>query len=57
MDTATRRWLFIAFLIAAVGLSSCVVRTAPTHRHQHSQPDEKHKQQKHKKHKKHQKHR
>lgn len=58
MDPATRRWFFIAILIAAVGLAACVVRTRPVgHRHQHVQSHEKHKPQKHKKHKKHKKHR
>ena len=53
MDPATRRWLFIAVLIAAVGLAACVVRTRPVH-HQHGvHKQEKHKKHKHKKHKKH----
>lgn len=57
MDPATKRWLFIALLIASVGLAACVVRTRPAHRHQSVQAHEKHKKQKHKKHKKHHKHR
>lgn len=61
MDRATRRGLFIALLIAAIGLAACVVKTAPTHRHrgQHIESNEKHKPQKgkHKKQKKHQKRR
>lgn len=57
MDPATRRWMFIALLIAAVGLAACVVRTTPTrHRHQQVQTHEKHKKHKHKKHKKHRGH-
>lgn len=56
MEPVTRRWLFIAILIAAVGLGACVVRTRPVHRHQHVQPHEKHEKHKHKKHKKHKKH-
>lgn len=57
MDPATRRWMFIAFLIAAVGLAACVVRPAPTrHRHHQVQSHEKHKPAKHKKHKKHRGH-
>lgn len=58
MDPGTKRGLLIAFLIAAVTLAACVVRTAPTHRRgQHVESHEKHKPHKgkHKKHKKHRK--
>lgn len=57
MDPATKRWLFIALLIASVGLAACVVRTRPAHRHQQVQSHEKHKPQKHKKQKKQKRHR
>jgi hypothetical protein len=60
MDPGTKRGLLIAFLIAVITLTACVVRTAPTHRHrtQHVESHEKHKPHKgkHKKHKKHHKH-
>ncbi len=45
--------MLVILLIAAVGLAACVVRTAPTHRHQGAHPAQKQKPQKHKKHKKH----
>lgn len=58
MEPATRRWLFIAMLIAAVGLAACVVRTRPAHPHRHGvHKQERHEKHKHKKHKKHKKHR
>ncbi len=54
--TIGRRALLVIFLIAAVGLAACVVRTVPAHRHHGAHPAQKHKPQKHKKHKKHRKH-
>jgi hypothetical protein len=52
MDPVTKRWLLVAFVIAAIGLTACVVRTVPAHRHQEVKA-EKHKPEKHKKMKKH----
>jgi hypothetical protein len=59
MEPATRRWLFIAMLIAAVGLAACVVRPRPAHNHHRHGVHKHEKQGKHKKHKpkKHKKHR
>ena len=54
--TIGKRALFVIFLIAALGLAACVVRTVPAHRHKGAHPSQKHKPQKHKKHKKHRKH-
>jgi hypothetical protein len=54
--TIGKRALLVIFLIAAVGLAACVVRTAPVHRQHGAHPAQKHKPQKHKKHKKHGKH-
>ena len=52
MDPVTKRWLLVAFVIAAIGLTACVVRTVPAHRQQEVR-GEKHKPEKHKKMKKH----
>lgn len=51
-----KRALLVIFLIAAVGLAACVVRTVPARRHHGAHPAQKHKSQKHKKPKKPKKH-
>jgi hypothetical protein len=55
MDLGTKRALIIAFVIAAIGLTACVVKTAPGHgpRYRGVETHEKHKKDKHEKHKKH----
>jgi hypothetical protein len=47
MDPVTKRWLLVALVIAAIGLTACVVRTVPAHHH-HEVRGEKHKPAKHK---------
>lgn len=53
MDPATKRGLLVALLIAAIGLTACVVRTVPVHHRHQEVKAQKHKHEKHKKPKKH----
>ena len=52
-----KRMMLVVFLIVAVGLAACVVRTRPAHHHHGRPAAEQHDHKKHKKHKKHHKHR
>ncbi len=51
-----KRAMLVTFIIAAIGLAACVVKTVPAHHHSH-RPAEKHKKAKPQKHKKHKDHR
>ncbi|HUQ05970.1 MAG TPA: hypothetical protein VM261_25885 [Kofleriaceae bacterium] len=46
-----KRAMLVTFIIAAIGLAACVVKTVPVH-HQSHRPAEKHKKAKPQKHKK-----
>ncbi|HVK71730.1 MAG TPA: hypothetical protein VM734_00360 [Kofleriaceae bacterium] len=51
-----KRAMLVVFLIVAIGLAACVVRSRPAHHHHHGRPAAKHDHDKHKKHKRHKKH-
>ena len=49
-----KRAMLVTIVIAAIGISACVVRTRPVHRHgPAAEKHKKHKPEKHKKHKDH----
>jgi hypothetical protein len=55
MDPGSRRALLIAFVIAAIGLTACVVKTVPGHGHRYRSTESHEKHKKAKKPKKHNK--